>query len=59
MIFTKEHYELIAMFEKNFPNKRFDKEPREDWTRKVIYQDGSVNSLFLAFRMGYQLGKVS
>lgn len=58
-IHDKEHYELMEQFEKNYKGRRFDKEPKELWgTLKRIYQDGLVNELFLAYRLGYSLGKV-
>lgn len=57
MLKTQEHYDLMAQFETEFRGARFDKEPKELWCRGVIYQDGGVNALFLAYRRGYALGK--
>ena len=59
MLNDKEHYELMEQFEKDYKGKRFDKEPKELWVSPItsIYQDGSVNELFLAYRKGYSLGK--
>lgn len=54
---SKEHYELIAQFEKDFGPARFDKEPKELWAKGIVYQDGEMNKLFMAFRLGYSLGK--
>lgn len=54
---SKEHYDLMDHFEKNFKGKRFDKEPKEHWASGIIYQDGKVNQMFLVYRMGYSLGK--
>lgn len=57
MLHTKEHYDLMAFFEKVFSHLRLDRESRELWTNSVIYQDGTTNKLFLAFRHGYTYGK--
>jgi len=54
---TKEHYDLIKEFEKTFKGKRFDKETKELQIKGQVYQDGNVNELFLAFRLGYSLGR--
>lgn len=59
MLQSKEHYDLLAMFEKEFKTMRLDKEAKELWQRGIIYQNGEVNKLFLAYRKGYALGKVS
>jgi len=32
-LFSKEHYELIEMFEKEFRHHRLDKEEKADWCR--------------------------
>lgn len=57
MLKTKEHYDLMAMFEKNFKHRRLDKEPKELWHKGIIYQDGHVNELFEVYRLGYAFGK--
>ena len=57
MIKTKEHYELIDAFELQFKHKCLDKERKELWTSGAIYQNGEVNQLFLAFRLGYSYGR--
>ena len=57
MLHTKEHYDLMAQFERAFKHRRLDKEPKDFWPKGVIYQDGHVNELFLAYRQGYALGK--
>lgn len=60
-LFAKEHYELIAEFEKDIKTKafrvRFDKEPQELWLKSRIYQDGETNKLFIAYRLGYSLAR--
>jgi hypothetical protein len=57
LIISKEHIELMFNFEKNFPHLRLDKEDKSMWAKKRIYQNGAVNDLFLAYRLGYALGK--
>lgn len=57
MLHTKEHQDLMAQFEKQFKGERFDKEPKNSWSRGIIYQDGHVNAMFLGYRMGYAYGK--
>jgi hypothetical protein len=57
MLFSKEHYDLMAQFDKLFKHFRLDKENRSEWSRGCIYQNGEVNELFKAFRQGYMLGK--
>lgn len=56
-ITSKEHYELMANFERSFKSNRLDKEPKDLWSKGVVYQDGHVNELFKAFRQGYTLHK--
>ncbi len=57
-LFTKEHYELLEMFEREFAGEgRFDKEAKELWSKGYIYQHGDMNRLFKAYRRGYALGK--
>ncbi len=52
MLNSKEHYDLMAVFERQHSG-RFDKEDKSLWPKGVIYQDGHVNELFLAFRRGH------
>lgn len=62
MLLTKEHYDLIAQFEKddNFlRSRRFDKEEKALWKIGHVYQDGVTNELFLAYRIGYAFGKTT
>lgn len=54
---TKEHYDLMAQFEKEFHHRRLDKEDKSMWPKSVVYQNGETNELFLAYRRGYALGK--
>ena len=55
---SKEHYDLLLQFEKNFSGMRLDREPRELWSRGIIYENGATNQLFDAYRKGYALGKI-
>lgn len=60
MLLTKEHYELMAIFESEHKNRRLDREKdKKLWKKGAVYQDGHVNELFLAYRKGYALGTVS
>jgi len=56
-LLSKEHYELIAQFEKEFKGCRLDKEEKSFWSKGNIFQSGEVNNLFLAYRRGYALAK--
>jgi len=57
MIESKEHYELMEMFEKDFDYLRLDREKNKElWKSKQVYQSGEVNQLFLAYRLGYSYG---
>lgn len=53
----KEHYDLMAAFERTRKHQRLDKENKNIWKDGWIYQDGEVNSEFKAFREGYALAK--
>jgi hypothetical protein len=57
MLKTKEHYDLLSQFEKDFKDSRLLYRGGNVWAKKIIYQDGNVNNLFLAYREGYSLGK--
>lgn len=56
MLHNKEHYDLMAAFERQHSG-RMDKEDKALWPRGIIYQDGHVNELFLAFRRGHSYAK--
>jgi hypothetical protein len=53
---TQEHIDMMAMFERQFTGRK-DKEPKALWARGIIYQDGQLNELFLAYRKGYALAR--
>lgn len=55
-LIDQEHYEMMAMFDRLFKGQRLDKEHKSMWPRGIIYQDGRVNELFLAFRHGVAYG---
>lgn len=57
MLKTQEHYDLMHQFEREFKGSRLDHESKDFWPRGIVYQDGRVNELFLAYRRGYALGK--
>ena len=60
MLMTKEHYELMASFEREHKHRRPSREKdKELWKLGHVYEDGHVNELFLAYRKGYALGTVS
>ena len=56
---SKEHYELIEMFEREFTGYRLDKEAKQFWAKGNVYQSGETNALFLAYRRGFAYGKVA
>lgn len=56
-IVSKEHYELMDQFEKEFSG-RMDREDKALWSKGIIYCDGGINELFKAYRRGYSLGKM-
>ena len=57
MLKTKEYYELLLRFDREYKSLRLDKEPKELWSKGAVYQDGLVNRLFCAYQKGYALGK--
>lgn len=56
-IFDKEHYNLMNNFERDFKHLNLERETKDMWELKCIYCNGETNKLFLAYRMGYSLGK--
>lgn len=55
---TKEHFEILKNFEKNFPNLRLDKEEKDLWVKGIVYQSGETNSCYKAFIIGYSFGRL-
>jgi fructose-1,6-bisphosphatase len=57
---TKEHYEILDVFERAFANgHRLDREPKFLWIKGCIYQDGYVNDMYKAFIAGYAVAKIN
>jgi len=57
MLMTKEHYDLMAAFEREYKHRRLSRENDKDiWKSGNVYEDGNVNELFLAYRKGYAFG---
>lgn len=59
MLFSSEHYTLMAQFESEFQHYRLDREHKDLWAKGYIYQNGETNNLFLAYRKGYAYGKLA
>lgn len=57
MLGTQEHYDVIAMFDREFKGRRLDKEAKDMWKSGHVYQDGQTDALFNAYLRGYALGK--
>lgn len=53
---SKEHYDILKMFEKNYSHMRLDKESAE--LCGIVYQDGEVNKLYQSFILGYSFGRL-
>lgn len=64
MLFTKEFYEIMEVFEKNakklvsMGSQGLTKESKDNWVNKHYYCDGNVNNSFIMFLHGVQLGKI-
>jgi hypothetical protein len=43
---TKEHYELMEQFERDYPYLRLDRENGSSWKSGQIYQSGETNNYF-------------
>ena len=54
---SKEHYEILDSFEKQFSEYRLDKEARGLWIKGIVYQSGETNALYTAFISGYSSGR--
>ena len=57
MLGTKEHYEMIENFDRFHKFLRLEKEPKNLWSKGVVYQDGHTNEKFKFFLAGYALAK--
>jgi hypothetical protein len=58
-LFSKDHYDLMSMFEHEFRGFRLDREDKALWAKGNVYQSGETNNLFLAYRKGHALGVAS
>lgn len=58
-ILAREHYELMAMFEREFKDLRLDREDKAYWPKGNVYQNGETNKLFLAYRRGFAYGRAA
>lgn len=53
----KEHYDLMAQFEKTYSYLRLDREKNFDYQKiGQLYESGETNELFKAYRAGYAFG---
>ena len=58
MLKTREHYDLMKQFEKEYKYMRLDREQDKGlWARGYLYEDGTTNELFKAYRNGYSFCK--
>lgn len=60
MLGTKEHYDVMAVFERTVgKGMRLDHEA-EEWVKRMgrIYQSGETNDAFQFYLAGYSLGKM-
>lgn len=55
---TKEFYDILERFEKDFCHIRLDKESKDLWKIGQIYQDGETNTAYHAYILGYALGRL-
>jgi hypothetical protein len=55
---SKEHYELLIEFEKNFTGIRLDREKDKNlWKNGQVYENGETNKLYKAYQLGYSLAR--
>lgn len=59
MLLTREHADIVKMFEKEYGHLTHTKEDKSMWPKGYIYTNGHTNDLFLAYRKGYAFGKVT
>ena len=63
-VFGKEFYEMMAHFEKEiasgkmpYISARLEKEPKELWSKGIVYQNSEVNNAFCFYRHGYAFAR--
>ena len=54
---SKEFYEIVEMFDKEYKGYRLEKEDKTMWLSGNVYQNGEVNRLFMAYQKGYSLAR--
>lgn len=47
----------MRQFEQDINPGRVDREEKSLWSKGIIYQNSTVNELFLVYRKGYAYGK--
>lgn len=56
---SKEHFEILEQFEKNFSHCRLDRETDVQSIKKgYLYQSGETNNLYQAYILGYTFGRL-
>ena len=58
-ISSRDHFELMNMFEREFSHLRLDREDKALWPKGAVYQNGEANNLFLAYRRGAAYGRAT
>lgn len=56
---SKEHYEILEQFEKNFKGMRLDRENKSLWKMGQVYENGETNNLYKAYILGYSFGRIN
>lgn len=55
---SKEHEDMLKIFEKSFSHMRLDREKdKESWRHGNVYECGETNQLYKAFISGYSAGR--
>lgn len=58
-LLSKDHYDLMDAFEREYRGHRLDRESKEFWPKGNVYQSGETNALFLAYRRGASYGRAT
>ena len=56
---SKEHYDILEQFERNFSDYRLDREDSSLWKKGQVYQSGQTNALYKAYIVGYSFERVN
>ena len=54
---SKEHYEIMEQFERDYDCVPLAKEDKSMWKEGYFYQNGDINNLFKAYSKGYSLAR--